>query len=51
MDESIWRLCIPKGPLQLKLLRMYHQSASTCHPGREKNLLTFEALLLLAKTG
>ena len=39
MDESIWRLCIPKGPLQLKLLRMYHQSASICHPGRERTYL------------
>ena len=39
MDESIWRLCIPKGPLRLKLLRMYHQSASTCHPGRERTYL------------
>ena len=39
MDESIWRLCIPKGPLRLKLLRMYHQSASACHPGRERTFL------------
>ena len=39
MDESIWRLCIPKGTLRLKLLRMYHQSASTCHPGRERTYL------------
>ena len=36
MDDQVWRLCIPKGPLRLKLLRMYHQSASTCHPGRER---------------
>ena len=39
MDESIWRLCIPKGPLRMKLLRMYHQSASTCHPGCERTYL------------
>ena len=44
MDESIWRLCIPKGPLRLKLLHMYHQSylpttRATCHPGRERTYL------------
>ena len=39
MDESLWRLCIPKRPLRSKLLRMYHQSASTCHPGRERTYL------------
>ena len=36
MDYQVWRLRIPKGPLRLKPLRMYHQSASTCHPGRER---------------
>ena len=25
MDDQVWRLCIPKGPLRLKFLRMYHQ--------------------------
>ena len=36
MDDPNWRLCIPKGPLRIQLLRMYHQSMSTCHPGRER---------------
>ena len=36
MDELLWRLCIAKGRLRLKLLCMYHQNVSTCHPGRER---------------
>ena len=39
LEDPVWRLCIPKGSLRLKLLRMYHQSASSCHPGRERTSL------------
>ena len=39
LEDPMWRLCIPKGSLRLKLLRMYHQSASSCHPGRERTYL------------
>ena len=39
MDDLVLRLCIPRGPLRLKLLSMYHQSSSTCHPGRDRTYL------------
>ena len=39
LEDPVWRLCILKGSLRLKLLRMYHQSASSCHPGRERTYL------------
>ena len=39
LEDPVWRLCITKGSVRLKLLRMYHQSASSCHPGRKRTYL------------
>ena len=34
--ESIWKLCIPFGPLRNKLLQLSHDITSTGHPGRDR---------------
>ena len=35
-EHPKWRLCVPRGPLRIRLLSLCHDSISAGHPGRDR---------------